>query len=222
MTVMRAAFLWIVLLVSTLGFAQSAPRTFGKTDAEILKMGYAGWMEFHGKRAGETTTDLVEGTDVYRRVLERRNNRLIAKLAPSKGAEMRRLRQRALDYSLSLNEVAYLESGGGTMFRLSGASLTVETEEMLYALLGGKAEPAPRRVVSDVTKALDGVDRLIQAVSKEKDRTPLEMQNMREALARARSAWSDIRRLAAKQNRADSDRILQFCFSAVGVVTSRD
>src|SRR6187549_2455934 len=96
--------------------AEEGPRKFGKSNAQILAMGFDKWMDFQGARAGMSTAGMSEGMSAYRDALRWRNDRLAAKASPALRKRVADLRPLLVDYTGDLMEVGSYMSGGGTIW----------------------------------------------------------------------------------------------------------
>jgi hypothetical protein len=192
------------------GWTEEQPPKFGKTNSEILALGVGEWVQLHG---GGSYSDW-EALATYRSAQRWRNDRLAARVSPDLRRRVNRLRPLLVRYTKNMHDISLYLAGGGTIWSGVEGENLVDSEETIYALLGGKAEPARPLVVSTVAKVLDAlqadVDAPPDAPLKEDDpyADPLPA---RAALASARAAFSRIVKIAATFDRKGSDRILAFC-----------
>jgi hypothetical protein len=187
------------------GRAQERPQEFRETNTEILAMGLPKWLDLHG---GGSLAD-SEALWAYRNALKWRNDRLMARVSPDLRRRIQRLRPLLVRYAQDMYEISLYEAGGGTIWSGVHGEALVDSEETLYALLGGRVEPARPLVVSAVTKVLDELQADVDGPP-DPD-VPLDPQSARAALASARATFRRILKIAATLDRKGSDQILAFC-----------
>lgn len=193
--------------------AEEYPRKFGKSNAQILAMGSDKWMDFQGATAGQSTAGMSEGMAAYRSALRWRNDRLSTKSPATLRKRVADLRPLLVDYTGPLMSLGAYMTGGGTIWSNIHAGTLSNSEEILYALLSGKAKPAKPQTTGMVKRELVSLAQDIEANSKESYNTPEKTADARKDLAAARAAFARIAVAAARFDRKGSDHILAFCQS---------
>lgn len=188
------------------GRAEEFPQKFGKTNAEILAMGVDQWLELHG---GGTSSQW-EALAAYRSALRWRNDHLAARVSPGLRRRVDALRPLLARFAEDLHSISSYLAGGGTIWiEVEGRAL-VDSEETLYALLGGKVEPARPLVVSAVTKELDALEKAIADASGDDSSPRADRPSALAALASIRATFDRSVKITATFDRQGSDRILAF------------
>jgi hypothetical protein len=160
----------IAILISLTNLAFSADDTFGKTHADILKMGRTKWFEFYTGKAGESTLGMCEAERIYGDCLTERNDKLLNKLPAAKQKQMMKLRELSLSFGCSMINVGMVLSGGGTIWQPVEAGIMADFEEALYTLLTKPQTKATKPTsAEDVTRLLDKYRKEIVSRAKEID-----------------------------------------------------
>jgi len=192
-----------------------APRTFGKSSAQILAMGSEKWMDYQGTKAGQSTGAMTEGMEAYRGALRWRNDGLSRR---SKAAgRVGKLRGHLVELTRGLVEIGSYRTGGGTIWANIGAGALSASEEVLYPLLGGPAKK-PRskpHTTAEVKRALEELRQLTETRSREPDVTPAAHAEALKSFDRVRKSWAETEKIAATFDRAGSDNILGFCLEQI-------
>lgn len=209
----------LVAFLATLAvcsFGQDLKETHGKTNAQILAMGYDKWYAFYTKLEGESTAGMSQASWKYSEALAWRNDGLIKKLPIEGRIRMSSLRIHLVRFEEKVLQAGMGLTGGGTIWHVIGAGARVSLEETLYGVLGGKVKAAPAMIVSKVTKAMDA---LVKDVANSKPGEFYPEFKKAETLKlcqEAKAILKGIVGLAAKLDRKGSDRVLQFCLDRIG------
>lgn len=212
---MRAALLVLIALVASLCHGQDLKETHGKTNAQILAMGYDKWYGFYTRIEGESTLGMSSAAILYAGALAWRNDEIIAKQGPVKQSQSKRLRELFDKFSDDMNDVGRALTGGGTIWTTIGASAQVDVEETLYALLGGRMKAAPALFTSKVNKELDLLGKDVDAMDESLVPAGFKKSDVIAQVAHAKDLFKEIVKFAKYRSRADSDRILSFCLGRV-------
>lgn len=195
-----AALLLPLLLAQDRAKAPSE-ETLGKTHAQILAMGSERWVTLYTKRKGDSTPAIAGAFVTYGDALAMRNDRLL------KGRKSP-LRTHLRAFSDDLSVVGYSITGGGTIWTIFGAQSYRDVEEAFYRVLTHSGQ-APRRVTSDVERAVATLAPMVAKVENPEDRKRAQASMVR-ARADLRAILVDARQLS----RRDSDTVLEFCRDA--------
>lgn len=184
---MVAALSFTVLLFA--GAAPQEPPRFGKTNAEILKMGRSGWTKFAAEdRMGGSTAAYVSSEDTYGAALQERNDALLRR-KPGLKKSMVSLRKTLFDYANEFVSIGSGITGGGTMWNIVSAAITPDVEEVLYtAFTTRKSEKLPTAAQIDraITVATQTVQRKRKQIDGSKEFSHMGYQDCLASLARAR------------------------------------
>ena len=194
--------------IAILAFAQNREDTLGKSNAQILALGRKRWYAFYTAKQGESTMAMAGAEGLYGDALAWRTDRLL------KGRKSA-LRTHMRDFSNDAQAVGSAITGGGTMWNITAAGLYADTEEAFYAVLV-HSRHAPKRVVSDVAKAMRPLQKSLSAVDDPKYR--------KEGDAVLTRLMADLKRVVADAkplSRRDSDTVLEFCRSTVAGVADQ-
>jgi len=210
---MRRLLPCFTLLLASLALAQESHDTYGKTDAQILEMGMEKWSDFFAAKAGGSTSTMTEAAGIYGEVAKRRNDLLLSgKVQTKPRGKILKLRKLMSGFASSSVDVAYCESGGGTMYNTMWAAVTGVVEDTLYRLVsrsGPKAKPA---VVSQVTRMFARISKQIEDLHGDKDNLDVfKYADAKKALEAMRKNYGQIVVIARTMSRHDSDIILGFC-----------
>lgn len=187
---------------------QDLEATLGKTNAQIIAMGRSKWYGFYTGKMGDSTVGMTSAESLYGDALAWRNNRL-------GDPRTRRLRKVLRDVKDDAVGVGYAITGGGTMWNITSSSLYADAEETLYAVLTKRGQ-APKRVVSDATKALD---RVALAYAKTKGE-PWHSAEGGLILTHLRKDVTVLIGEAKRLPRSGSDALLGFCVKALDAATN--
>lgn len=191
----------------------SAEKRLGKTDAQILALGYDAWMGLHGERMGDTTPAIAEGMKVYRTALRRRNDTRGSSLTPERREQIGRLRPLMEAYILDLAKLGSLHTDGGTIWVLHHGSSAIAIEETLYPLVGGRHPAVPARTTGAVGRALARLR--AHSDTTLRGRAPSVVADSRRLDQRLTEQSDALIRIAARLPRKDSDRVLDFCIMQI-------
>ncbi|RYG44990.1 hypothetical protein EON79_13685 [bacterium] len=195
-----------MLLALALG-AQNTQDTYGKTNEQILAMGYDAWSDFYTAKAGVSTAGMSNSAGLYADALMARNDRLMKRLKTAERTRLVRLRAAMLDFKNEATGIGTSLTGGGTMWGPIAAGMQVDTETALYRVIAGLTSKTPSRVVSDVTKILAQLKGDV-AKAGLTDHWP---KVAKDSLAGTEKAFGRIVVQAKGMPRRDSDTILEFC-----------
>src|SRR5256885_16621471 len=132
---MRVYVIALRLLSAFLAIEQDGFDTHGKTEGDILKMGMQEWSEFYAAKEGASTAAMTQAADIYGQVAKKRNVRILDGLDGIVKERTLKLRRLLGIYASSSVDVAYAESGGGTMYNTMWASVSGVVEDTLYLLI---------------------------------------------------------------------------------------
>src|SRR5687767_3790157 len=118
MVTMKAVVFLLAVLSMALAHGQDLKETHGKTNDQILAMGYDKWYEFFTGKAGETTQGMAQAGYKFAEALRWRNKGLEAKLSPAGRKSMAKLRLAIDEFGVSVIQVERALNGGGTMWFL--------------------------------------------------------------------------------------------------------
>ncbi|RYG34165.1 hypothetical protein EON81_16280 [bacterium] len=197
----------IAILAAIALMGQNTKDTYGKTNEQILAMGYNAWSDFYNAKAGVSTIAMSNAAGLYGDALMARNDRLMKRLKPTESARFKRLRTSMLDFKNEAIGMGVSLTGGGTMWNPIAAGMQVDTETALYRVLAGLTSKAPRRVVSDVTKVM-------AQLKGDLGKAKLDMnwpKVAKDSIAGTDKAFDSIVKEAKGLPRRDSDTILEFC-----------
>jgi len=212
---MRTILVAFIALVAALGSAQDLKETHGKTNAQIIAMGYDKWYGFYTKLEGESTMGMSSAAVLYASALAWQNDGIIAKQAPVKQSQSKKLRELFGKFADDMANLGKTFTGGGTMWTVIGAGFQVDVEETLYALLGGHAKAAPHLVVSKVDKELESVRKELVGMGDKDFYGVYTRDEAMKSLSDAKQVYQELVKFAKYRSRADSDRILGFCLDRV-------
>ncbi len=201
----------ILVLAVSAAMAQDLKETYGKTNAQILAMGYDKWYAFFTGKEGETTQGMARSGYFYAEALAWRNKGLMTKLSATVRGRYQKLETSLKSFGLSVIEVQRALSGGGTLWQLTHSTDAVDVQETMYALLSGKAKPSKPMVVSQVKKELDAlgkeVDSAPETTWQYEFKKPAAQADWKKAVA----AYGQIVALAKGLDRKKSDHTLSYC-----------
>jgi hypothetical protein len=172
-------------------------QTLGYTYAEILRMGQQRWTDVYAQKEGDSTLAISSGFSIYGAALAWRNDRLL------KGRRSQ-LRDRLQGFSDHAQAVGSAATGGGSMWTIFAGQSYREVEQTLYQTLTHSYR-GPKRVVSDVERAVDRLARVGAQAETEKHR-----REAREEILRLRQEMRGLINAARRLPRRDSDAVLEF------------
>lgn len=109
--------------------------TFGKTNAQILKMGRQQWFGFYTSKAGESTMGMADAERIYGEALMERNDKLLPKESRIRQSAIKTIRKSARAVGDQVVMIGMAYSGGGTMWTPVLAGVLADVEEGIYGLL---------------------------------------------------------------------------------------
>lgn len=203
----------ILCLIALLGIAaaQDVKETYGKTNAQILAMGYDKWYDYYTSKAGESTQGMAYAGYTYAEALRWRNKGLESKLPPANRKAMARLRLAIDDFGTSVIQVQRALNGGGTMWFLNFAANAMDVEETMYGLISGKAKPVKPMVVSMVTKELAALDATLKAAPADTWKFEFTKEDTAQRMAKAKKSFDIVVNIAKTLKRTSSDLLLTYC-----------
>jgi len=213
----------LLLVLAALGAAQDLKDTYGKTNAQILAMGYDKWYAFYTKAdGGESTASMSHAAYTYSEALAWRNDKLIAKLPKQGQTKVKSLRDLLHKFDEKILQTGMALTGGGTMWHIIGADAQVNLEEALYGVLGGKVKAAPAMVVSKATKALDGLTKAVAATKDSDYFGEFKKTDTLKLCEDAKDILKQIVAIAAGLDRKGSDHVLNFCYQQIDEATQQN
>ncbi|GEM_PF-4728972 len=181
--------------------------SFGYSYAQILAMGPKRWEDLVLKKNGDSTLATGSGFTVYGEALAWRNDRLL------KGRPFP-LRRHLESFSINAQDVGNTATGGGTIWHIFAGQSYRDMETTIHTILTHSYR-GPKRVVSDVTRAIEGLSRVAErAEGKDRIDAQKAMGGIRRDLA---AIVADARTLP----RRDSDAALKFCRQTVRAVIAQ-
>jgi hypothetical protein len=194
----------LTCLLATSAFAQDTD-THGKTDAGILAMGREDWVGYYTSQVDDSTAGWSRALSTYASVLRRRNQALPQR---SNAEDFRRL---LTDFGYQSLGIAANCHGRGTFWAHVYGEMECDVEEVIYALLGGPAEPSPPMMTSMVRDSIADLNSRIEFARSWPANGLADYDLAKADLRALRRDWQEIKRLAKNLSRADSDRVLTFC-----------
>jgi len=159
-----ALSLLCVLSVSAV-FAQQEqpPSQYGLSDKQVAEMGFERWVAYSYERNPGLSSTLGMRTmmAIYRDAAANENDALLAAASPLVRENRALLRKRLHDYSNLVAQLDYDLSGGGTLYLLRFENGGAEVEELIYRIQTNRTPTAPARVVSTVTRRIEGLVRAL-------------------------------------------------------------
>jgi hypothetical protein len=195
--------------------AQDLKDTYGKTNTQILAMGYDKWYAFYTEKAGETTQGMAGANYRYATAIEWRNKGLLSNLPAIRRKSYERLAKAMDDFGTSVIHVERVLNGGGTLFQITFSSNAIDLQQTLYGLLVGKVKPAPPRVVSDVRKELTALEASFQKAPADTWKYEYKREDTAKYVKKAKDSFNQILSEAKALTRKQSDLILEYCRSAI-------
>ncbi|MFN7171294.1 MAG: hypothetical protein ACK4P3_00705 [Fimbriimonadaceae bacterium] len=189
--------------------AANAQRNLGFTDEQILAMGSTRWLDLFSDRIGTSTADMIEAQESYTRALRNRNNRLLAKEPEARRQTLQDLQRHLPIYGSTSVLIQRFLAGGGTMYSIFAASAALRAEEVIYQLITGRGERASARTTSQITNWFPEIQHYIGKAEYESEISRADAMTFAKENERT---FDLIARQAAKLSRADSDRVLNYCY----------
>lgn len=205
----------ILVLLISLADAQDLKETYGKSHSQILAMGYSKWYDHFTANAGETTYGMSRASYFYAESLKWRNQTLEKKQPVRLRTQIATLRSQFDKFGTASISVYRALSGGGTLWQLTYASDSMNREETIYALLGGKVKPSKPQVVSNVSKEISSLKVAVAKSPSSTWTTEFPKADTQKRLAEIDASWKQILAIAKTMDRRKSDHILSYCVSAI-------
>jgi hypothetical protein len=218
------------LLVATLLLAQvGLERTgvegkMGLSDRQILALGQQGFVNKFSEKFGSSTAAMVDAFEIYGGAVKRLNDQVFLRKSPETLKVVGSLRVRLGRFRNEMCDVGRALSGGGTMWNITYSETRADVEETLAIKSGVIKKTPPKRVVSEVTRAMDA---LAAAARERRD----DVESMKESgggmaeiessFKIARAEFAEIVKLAAKLPRKESDAMLEFCLAAIRIANGQ-
>lgn len=222
---MTTPVLIATLLLTQVGLERTGPEgKMGMTDRQILTLGQQGFVDKYSVKFGSSTADMVDAFEIYADAVKRLNDQVFTKQPAATRIVVGTLRVRLANFRNEMCDVGRALSGGGTMWHITYSETRADVEEALAVKSGVIKKAPPRRVVSDVTKALDQLAKDTRANREEVESMKESgggMNEIESSLKLARKEYAEIVKIAAKLPRKESDAILQFCVAAVRVASEQ-
>jgi hypothetical protein len=114
----------------------------GKTPEQIVAMGRSKWINFHGKKKGQSSADMCEAETMYGDALKNLNDRALKKQSQTRRKWLLQTRTIASDFGTASHSVGYVLTGGGTMWNLQDSTIYPDVEEILADCISNKRMPA--------------------------------------------------------------------------------
>jgi hypothetical protein len=206
--------IFLLLLFGSIAVAQDTYDTHGKTEAQILAMGMEQWSDFYTSKEGTSTASMTQAAGIYGDVARKRNDLLLKEKNDAKVKDLTlKLRKLLGQLASSSVDIGYAESGGETMYNPMWASVSGVVEDTLYSILTQAGAPAKKMVVSTVTRQLAKVRKEIEAMHRDdKNNEFFKYDDAKKSIANMQRTFEQIVTVAKTMSRADSDRLLAFCY----------
>lgn len=204
-----------VASVATSAVAQDRKATFGKSNDQILSMGFDAWYKFYTAKEGNSNFGMAQAPGLYADALAARNDRLLRRQPTARRRQVTELRTLFKAYANHAIEAGSATTGGGTMWNPVTTSLYKDVEEAVYGLLGPRRPRTPSRVVSDVTREIENQRQLMERQLRSNDIEPAGRAQGREAMADLNRSYRSIVTRAQGLSRRESDLVLNFCLGTV-------
>lgn len=215
-----AAFAAIAAM-ATSAVAQDRKVTFGKSNEQILSMGFDAWYKFYTTKEGNSNFGMAQASGLYADALAARNDRLLRRQPSARRRQITELRALFKTYVNHAIEAGSATTGGGTMWNLVSTGLHKDAEEAVYGLLATRRPRTPARVVSDVTREIERQRQEMERQMRSNDIEDTGRAQGREAMDDLNRAYRSIVTRAKGLSRAESDLVLNFCLDAVkGLIPS--
>lgn len=112
--------------------------TYGKSAAEIVRMGHDAWYAFFVGKVGESTYGMSHAEMYWGYALYQVQTPQVAKLKGTRGQAIRSLRAKMPEFRERCIDVGYALSGGGTLWHPVYSARLGESEEVVRDLMAGK------------------------------------------------------------------------------------
>lgn len=155
---------WTLSVVLFAGGSQGTeePPRFGKTNAEILRMGRSAWTKFAAEdRMEGTTAGYVSSESTFGEALAERNDRLM-KAKPAYSRSLLGLRRVLKDYANEFIAIGSGVTGGGTMWNLTASAISPDVEEILYTALTPVKPKIKNATPAEIERAFSVATQMVQ------------------------------------------------------------
>lgn len=200
-----------LLVVGSSALAQDLKETHGKTNAQILAMGYGKWYAFYTGKEGETTQGMARSGYFFADALAWRNRGLLAKQSKTTQTKFKRLESLLKTFGMSVIEVNRALNGGGTLWQLTASSDGIAVQETMYALIAGKSKTAKPMVVSMVQKELVSLKKAVDSAPESTWQYEFTKEATLADVKVATTTYESIVALAKGLDRKKSDHTLAYC-----------
>lgn len=201
----------LVWLAASVAVCQDLKETYGKTNAQILSMGYDKWYAFFTGKEGEHTQGMARSGYFYADALAWRNRGLLARQPSASRSRLIKTEKALKSFGSSVIEVQRALSGGGTLWQLTRSSDAVDVQETVYALLGGKSKAAKRMMVSMAKKELDALAKDLSSSPESTWQFEFTKSAAQKDLKMATASFNELVSLAKGLSRSNSDHVLGYC-----------
>jgi hypothetical protein len=210
-----------IATMATSAVAQDRKDTFGKSNDQILSMGFDAWFKFYTTKEGNSNFGMAQASGLYADALAARNDRLLRGLPSARRRQITELRALFKAFVNHAVEAGSATTGGGTMWNPVSTGLHKDAEEAVYGLLARRRPRTPSRVVSDVTRELEKQRQLMERQMRSNDIEAAGRTQGREAMDDLNRTYRSIVTRAKGLSRAESDLVLNFCLGTLkGLIPS--
>lgn len=217
----KALLIFLLGICCLAACAQDAQGTYGKTEAQILKMGWGKWSDFYQANAGSSTVAMVDANGIYATCLQHRNDNLLKQRSHSGQIQsVKELRDLMGSYGAHAVDMAENRAEGGTIWHIYYAGIGCEVETVIHGYLGGKEPKAKRAYPSDVEAQLDKLAKLNKKEADDKTMTEFKPADAEASLVGMRSDFAKLLDIAKRLPRKDSDRVIAFCLEYAKTATA--
>ena len=168
--------------------------THGKSAAQIVAMGHDDWYGFYVGKEGESTVGMCGAEALWGQAMFQTNTPLIAKQPASRAANLTALRKNMPLFREKCINVAFVISGGGTMWNPVYSARWGSSEEVVAYLLLGKG-PKPKAakqaaVWTQLATGRKGLTGLRKEIEDRVDTTGTMYRDALKSLDEASRLWS--------------------------------
>ena len=202
-----------IFLVCLINLCGAVEDTYGKSHADILRMGRGKWSDYYTAKAGSSTLAMCDAESIYGTCLKERNDGRIKRLPAAWRNRYDRLRKLSADFGEAVVEVGMALTGGGTIWHPVEAGIPADVEETVALLLN----PSRSRAASAATvvRRLRALRSDIKGHAKEIDQwggpSGLNSQSALHNVALAESRYREILKLSSRFPVKSRSAIVAFC-----------
>lgn len=192
----------------------------GLSDRQIMNLGSVEFVNRYSEKFGSSTAAMTGAFETYGLAVKRLNEAAFTKKPSATRAAVKSLRTRMADFRNEMCTIGSAFSGGGTMWNITYSETLGDVEDALTYLSGVRTTKPKSFVVSDVTKVISQVEKQIKTHAEDLEIVKESGGGTKQAnasLKLARTAFSEIVKIAAKRPRRESDAILDFCVNAARI-----